>query len=126
MTLDKKDKKWIRKTFKRYAGIIGEDFVDKIKPITEMQEAQGKLLKTTFNEVGKIKIRITAIELRLDKIELDIRQIKKNTAINTKDIKKIRADISGIKKELMQRPKKKELKILEQRVIILESKLERV
>lgn len=124
--MDKKDKKWVNKTFKRYAGIIGEDFVDKIKPITEMQKAQGKLLKTTFNEVGKIKIQMTAIELRLDKIELDIQQIKKNTAINIENLKKIRADIFEIRKELIQGPKKKELKILEQRVIILEKKLERV
>lgn len=140
MTLDKKDKKWINKAFKRYSDIIGEDFIDKIKPVTEMQESQGKLLKTTFDEVGNIKTKATGIELKLDKIESrlntielrlntiesGIKQLDKNIAKSKKEVEEIRSDIIRIRKGPRQKPKKKEFEILRQKVIVLEKKLEKV
>ena len=138
MALDKRDKKWIGKTFKRYTDIIGEDFDSKIgilvegnKIIKEKIDKVSKKTNATFDEVGEIKIEIAEIKLRLNKmesrlnkIESGIKQIKENVKI--KNINKIKSDIVDIREELKGAPKKKEFEILKQKIIVLEKKLEKV
>ena len=89
----------------QYIKIVSEDFQSKLRPVIEMQQAQGEKIDNvkekadaTFEMVGDMK----------------------------KDIEIIKSDISFIKQELKHKVDRDEFEALEKRVIFLENKYKRI
>lgn len=111
---------------KRHNDVLYEKFRNDIKTIGEGWDATSKKVDATFNLVGAINVKVTELQLKVEKIEKDIAELRLKVEKIEKDIEIMKSDISFIKNELKQKVDRDEFVALEKRLILLENKFKRV
>lgn len=109
MALDKHDMAKIENTFSRYAKIMSEDFHSQFRVVAEMilehgkkLENHGKKLDALFEMVAQNSVDITIIKSRLEVIEKDVSEIKKEikSKVDLEKVKTLEKNILVLKRKM--------------------------